>query len=62
MLNREKYEQYRSNLPGLTEYIIDGGCHAYFGVYGNQAGDGTPTIGNARQINLTADAVAKWGG
>lgn len=62
VLNREKYEQYRSNLPELTEYIIDGGCHAYFGVYGNQDGDGTPTIDNARQINLTADAVAKWVG
>ena len=45
-----------------TEYIIDGGCHAYFGVYGSQDGDGTPTIDNARQINLTADAVAKWVG
>ena len=62
VLNREKYEQYRSNLPELTEYIIDGGCHAYFGVYGSQDGDGTPTIDNARQINLTADAVAKWVG
>ena len=38
------------------------GCHAYFGVYGSQDGDGTPTIDNARQINLTADAVAKWVG
>ena len=56
VLNREKYEQYRSNLPELTEYIIDGGCHAY------QDGDGTPTIDNARQINLTADAVEKWVG
>ncbi len=62
VLNREKYEQYRSNLPELTEYIIDGGCHAYFGVYGEQDGDGTPTIDNARQINLTADKIAEWVG
>ena len=57
VLNREKYEQYRINLPELTEYIIDGGCHAYFGAsdrfrHRRQY--------NARQINLTADAVAKW--
>ena len=57
-----KYDLASMTLSELTEYIIDGGCHAYFGVYGNQDGDGIPTIDNARQINLTADAVAKWVG
>ena len=55
VLNREKYEKNRSNLPAdFTEYVIDGGCHAYFGVYGYQEGDGTPSISNQQQIELTA--------
>lgn len=61
VLNREKYEKNRSNLPAdLTEYVIDGGCHAYFGVYGHQDGDGTPTISNQQQIELTAQQLADW--
>ena len=61
VLNREKYEKNRSNLPAdLTEYVIDGGCHAYFGVYGYQEGDGTPTISNQQQIELTAQQLADW--
>ena len=61
VLNREKYEKNRSNLPAdFTEYVIDGGCHAYFGVYGYQEGDGTPTISNQQQIELTAQQLADW--
>ena len=61
VLNREKYEKNRSNLPAdLTEYVIDGGCHAYFGVYGYQEGDGTPTISNQQQIELTAQQLTDW--
>lgn len=61
VLNREKYEKNRSNLPAdFTEYVIDGGCHAYFGVYGHQDGDGTPTISNQQQIELTAQQLADW--
>ena len=34
VLNRDKYKSNRSKLPENTkEYIIDGGCHAYFGSY-----------------------------
>ena len=34
-MNREKYEQYRLNLPeDTTERTIEGGCHAGFGCYG----------------------------
>ena len=45
VLNREKYNENKSNLPDdFTEVVIDGGCHAYFGMYGAQKGDGTPTI------------------
>ena len=61
VLNREKYEKNRTNLPAdFTEYVIDGGCHAYFGVYGHQDGDGTPTISNQQQIELTAQQLADW--
>ena len=58
VLNREKYNENRSNLPdGFTETVIEGGCHAYFGMYGAQDGDGTPTIANHEQIALTAEYI-----
>lgn len=59
VLNREKYTNTKTNLPDdFTEIIIDGGCHAYFGMYGPQEGDGTPTISNEYQIRLTAEHIA----
>lgn len=59
VLNREKYIQNLSNLPDTaTEVILEGGCHAYFGSYGHQRGDGTPTITNQEQIHLTAEKIA----
>lgn len=61
MLNSEKYEKNRMNLPAdFSEYVIEGGCHAYFGVYGHQEGDGTPTISNQHQIEITAQQIADW--
>ena len=58
VLNREKYDENRSNLPNdFTEIVIEGGCHAYFGMYGAQDGDGTPTIANHEQIALTAEYI-----
>ena len=60
VMNRKKYEENKSNLPSdLTEYVIDGGCHAYFGMYGAQDGDGTPSITNATQIRLTVENIVK---
>ena len=59
VLNMEKYEEYRINLPEDTkELVIEGGCHAYFGKYGMQDGDGEPAITQDEQIDITADAVA----
>ena len=59
VMNREKYEENRKNLPvGFYETVIEGGCHAYFGMYGAQDGDGTPTISNEEQINRTAQIIA----
>lgn len=58
VLNLEKYAECKANLPlNCVEKIIDGGCHAYFGSYGTQNGDGTPTISNQTQIEITAQAM-----
>ncbi|MBR2877390.1 MAG: alpha/beta hydrolase, partial [Clostridia bacterium] len=56
VLNMEKYNEYKANLPvGFTEVIIEGGCHAYFGAYGEQEGDNKPAITRDEQINITVD-------
>lgn len=61
VLNREQYEKNRRNLPAdLKEIVIDGGCHAYFGMYGAQDGDGEPAISNAEQIRRTAEEIGTW--
>lgn len=61
VLNREKYAANKSNLPsGFTEVVLDGGCHAYFGMYGAQDGDGRPSITNEEQIYLTVDAITAF--
>lgn len=63
VLNRENYEKYKSNLPAdLTEQVIDGGCHAYFGDYGPQKGDGTAYISGEEQIRITAERIAEFCG
>jgi len=60
VMNRENYENNKTNLPaGFTEVVLGGGCHANFGMYGAQDGDGTPSITNEEQIALTADAIVK---
>lgn len=58
VMNRKSYAKYQKNLPSdTTEIIIDGGCHAYFGAYGPQKGDGEPTISEKEQIQMTADYI-----
>ncbi len=58
IMNKEKYDEYKINMPeAFSEEIIDGGCHAYFGMYGEQDGDGTPTITNVEQIQKTAEII-----
>lgn len=58
VMNREKYDKYKTNLPtDFTEIIIEGGNHAYFGMYGEQKGDGKASISQSEQITLTADAI-----
>lgn len=54
VLDMEKYREYKSNLPiDAQELVIDGGCHAFFGSYGTQEGDGVPKISNEEQWRQT---------
>ena len=60
VMNGEKYEANKVNLPGdFSEVILNGGCHAYFGMYGAQEGDGIPQISNVEQIYLTVEAISQ---
>jgi hypothetical protein len=59
VLNKDRYEADKKNLPADNqEIIIHGGCHSYFGSYGMQKGDGTPTITREEQISQTVSAIA----
>ncbi len=61
VLNKGNYEADKANLPAdFAEIIIEGGCHAYFGMYGAQEGDGTPSISNEEQIEATVEAVTAF--
>ena len=61
VMNREKYDKYKTNISSsLTETVIDGGCHAYFGMYGAQYGDGIPSVSNEEQIHLTVEEIIKF--
>lgn len=61
VLNMEKYEECKANLPSdFEEVVIDGGCHGYFGDYGMQAGDGEPTISVQEQTSETVDAIVDF--
>lgn len=61
ILEKKAYERNKKNLPlDYQEYMIDGGCHSYFGSYGNQDGDGNPTISNSDQIIQTASIICKF--
>ena len=61
VLNYENYVESKSNLPNdFREVVLEGGCHAYFGMYGAQEGDGVPAIRNEEQIRLTVDAIMEF--
>ena len=63
VLDRESYEKNWSNLPAdTTEFVLDGGCHAQFGSYGPQDGDGVPTISGEEQVRQTAEAITDFVG
>lgn len=61
VLSRDAYERNWANLPtNTTEVVLDGGCHAQFGIYGPQDGDGIPTTSGKEQIRQTAEAIAAF--
>ena len=61
VLNMESYAANKVNLPeDYTEVVIEGGCHAYFGAYGAQDGDGEPSISAEQQWEMTAQAIAEF--
>ena len=58
LLEMDKVESGRALLPAdAGEEILPGGCHAFFGSYGAQKGDGVPQITNEQQMDQTADLV-----
>lgn len=61
VLDRETYADCLNHLPaGYREQVIEGGCHAGFGCYGAQEGDGQPSITGDAQQTITADAIRAW--
>jgi len=61
VMNKEQYLDCKGNYGSdYTEYVIDGGCHAYFGSYGPQNGDGSPNLSDKEQQEITADVIAEW--
>ncbi len=61
VMNREKYEENRKNLPqDLSEVVLEGACHAGFGMYGPQKGDGVPGMSTRQQLTETAILIAEF--
>ena len=61
ILNAENYKKYRTNLPeNFAEIVLEGGCHAGFGMYGHQKGDGTPRISADTQIQIAANEISEF--
>ena len=61
VLNKDKYENSKTKWPVHNqEYVISGGCHAYFGMYGAQKGDGTPSITNEEQIDMASNVIVDY--
>ncbi len=61
VMNMEKYISCIKNMPDdFQQSVIEGACHAGFGMYGAQEGDGIPLLTNEEQIILTADLIAQF--
>lgn len=59
VVSREKYDNASALLPSdAQESELQGGNHAQFGNYGEQKGDGIPTISREEQQTQTADKIA----
>lgn len=61
VMNKKNYNKYKTNLPeNYSEYVIEGGNHAFYGVYGTQRGDGKATVTNEEQIKITAQKIIEF--
>ena len=61
VMNRDAYEKNCAMLPsGAEEVVIQGGCHAFFGDYGEQEGDGTPIITQQEQQRQTVNQIVDF--
>lgn len=61
VMNFEKYEKYKKNMPNnFMQVELRGGNHAYFGMYGEQTGDGKAEMTNEEQILLAAEEILKF--
>lgn len=56
----KKTEEKIPEPENYTHIVIEGGCHAYFGSYGPQFHDGTPTITREEQQIQTVKAIATF--
>lgn len=62
-LEKEVYEENKKFWPSdSAEYVIEGGNHADFGLYGAQRGDGQAEITPEEQIRETADQILTFTG
>lgn len=60
VMNKETYDENRSFVPNMQEIVLEGGNHAQFGDYGEQAGDGTATMSASEQLKQTVEAIVKF--
>lgn len=61
VLNMEKYEEYRGNLPeDVVEEVIEGGNHANYAHYGAQEGDGEASITREEQQECVLDVFLSF--
>ncbi len=61
VMKKDNYEKNMKNLPtDFEEIILQGGNHAGFGMYGEQAGDGEATLSNEEQIIETSKLICEF--
>ncbi len=61
VLNRDKLRKYATNLPkNAKTVVLSGGCHSYFGDYGQQSNDGIPKITRSEQVQQTVDTIISF--
>ena len=62
IVKKDKFNKNKDyfNKELYQEIIIEGGNHSYFGNYGLQKSDGTPTIDKIEQWNITAKYIKEF--